>query len=396
MQTQTTEPIEIVSFPARNGDSFLIKHPDCNLLIDAGYEDTFIDFIEDYLKELHKAGQKLSRFIITHIDEDHIHGAIPLLEANGSAEEHKLIAIEQIWFNSYRHLHKGEMEFELTQAGTQLVKRLKRVNNTTDSQISARQGSSFAGLILGGKYAWNEDFDEGPIIATSEPVKLANGVLINLLSPTREKLDKLETYWKDQLKRLGFKDRFGANDLLDDAYEYLLLREKEINEVVKPSKIGHSTVSFETLFFHKQPEDRRASNGSSIAFILTIGDKRLLLLGDAHPSVILNSLKVQFADKPQIFDFIKIAHHGSYFNSNLDLLNFIDAPKYGISTDGEGHHPNVETLCWIVGRNNTFKRTLYFNYKHFGFDFLNKEEWKTKYNYDINAPEKGDPLKITI
>jgi metal-dependent hydrolase (beta-lactamase superfamily II) len=186
MPEESEKNIEIISFPARNGDSFLIKYPDCNILIDAGYDGTFNDFIESTLKELNTTGQKLSRFIVTHIDEDHIHGAIPLLEANGSNEDHKLIAIEQIWFNSYRHLHKGETEYELTQIGEHLIKRLKRANVSTDSQISARQGSSFASLILKGKYLWNSDFAEGPVTNQSAPITLSDGIVVNLLSPTTE------------------------------------------------------------------------------------------------------------------------------------------------------------------------------------------------------------------
>lgn len=76
MSIPTKKPVEIVSFPARNGDSFLIKYPDCNLLIDAGYEETFTDYIEDALKELKTFDQQLSRFIVTHIDEDHIRKSV--------------------------------------------------------------------------------------------------------------------------------------------------------------------------------------------------------------------------------------------------------------------------------------------------------------------------------
>jgi len=389
--------VMIETFPAKNGDCFLISFQECHILIDAGYEDTYKNYLEPRFKELKQAGQQLSRLIITHIDQDHIHGAIPFIIANGSTDENNIIPIEQVWHNSYRHLHKDEETEDISPEGKQLLNRLATSFSSVGEKVSFREGSTLAAELLGGQYKWNTDFDKGAAVAPFEPITIRDGVSITLLSPTVEKLEKLEKFWKKELKRIGFKDRFGANELFDDAYEFLLLKEKESNPSLVETPVSSSQTSFDVLYSTKIPEDGRASNGSSMAFILQMGGKKMLFLGDSHPSVILSSLKSIYGDEPQQFDFIKISHHGSYYNSNLELLNYIDSPKYCISTDGLGHHPNLETLCWIVGRPNTYTRTICFNYKHSGVDFLDKEEWKTKYNYTLEYPkETGKPLKISF
>jgi beta-lactamase superfamily II metal-dependent hydrolase len=395
-ETQNT-PVTIEAFPADNGDCLLVSCGDCHILIDTGYDDTFTNYLIPRFKELKQAGEKLSRLIITHIDQDHIHGAIPMIKANGSAQQSNIIEIEQVWHNSYRHLHRNDAPEEITSEGKQIISRLKTSGSSVGQTVSAREGSSLAAELLGGKYKWNIDFQEGPVVAPASPVTICQGVTITLLSPTAQKLEKLDKFWKRELKKIGFKDRFGKNDLFDDAYEFLLFKEKEPNPVLVETQASSSTVSFDMRYATKIAEDGRASNGSSIAFVLEMGGKKLLFLGDSHPSVILSGLKSIYGEEPMQFDFIKISHHGSYYNSSLELLNFIDAPKYCISTDGLGHHPNLETLCWIVGRPNTYTRTVCFNYKHPGVDFLENQAWKDKYNYTLDYPQQKDtPLTITL
>jgi len=397
MNQEQNIPVTVTAFPAENGDCLLVSCGECHILIDTGYNDTFENYLTPKFDELKRAGQKLSRLIITHIDQDHIHGAIPMIKANGGSLQNHIIEIDQVWHNSYRHFHKNQDQTAISAEGKQIISRLKTSGNSVGQTVSAREGSTLAAELLGGKYNWNTDFDEGPVMVPAAPVAVSEGVTITLLSPTVQKLEKLEKFWKRELAKIGFKDRFGKNDLFDDAYEFLLLKEKDSNPTLVETPASSSAVSFDTLYSSKVSEDNRASNGSSIAFVLEIGGKKLLFLADSHPSVILSSLKSIYGEEPLHFDFIKISHHGSYYNSSLELLNFIDAPKYCISTDGLGHHPNLETLCWIVGRPNTYTRTICFNYKHSGAMFLENQAWKDKYNYKLDYPEQEDsPLNISL
>ncbi|WP_244077728.1 hypothetical protein, partial [Aeromonas caviae] len=64
-----------------------------------------------------------------------------------------------------------------------------------------------------------------------------------------------------------------------------------------------------------------------------------------------NTQGLQNGTDPVIFDAIKVSHHGSLHNTNVELLSLIDAPIYLISSDGSRHgHPDFEVLAEIVDR----------------------------------------------
>lgn len=89
--------VKVTMFPASKGDSFLISFGPKHILVDCGYASTYRGFIKSALTEIHNRAERIERLIITHIDSDHIAGAIELLSEN-------VVEIEQIWHNSYRHL----------------------------------------------------------------------------------------------------------------------------------------------------------------------------------------------------------------------------------------------------------------------------------------------------
>ncbi|BAF71688.1 hypothetical protein [Sulfurovum sp. NBC37-1] len=110
-------------------------------------------------------------------------------------------------------------------------------------------------------------------------------------------------------------------------------------------------------------EDKSLPNGSSIAFILEIGDKKILFLGDSHPSVIIDGLKeLRYSNRNKLeIDFMKVSHHGSKANTSNELLEIIKCDKFIISTDGSKHGlPNKETLARIINKHSGCK--IYFTY----------------------------------
>src|SRR5690554_5262706 len=100
--------ILVKCYPAKNGDCFLISFGKTGiekeyLLIDCGYVDTFKNYLKDDLIQIGKSGAVLEKLILTHIDADHIQGAIRFLKENNSE---KFITIKEVWHNTYRHLYK--------------------------------------------------------------------------------------------------------------------------------------------------------------------------------------------------------------------------------------------------------------------------------------------------
>ena len=97
----TNNSIKIKIFPALNGDSILLDLSDKLFLIDGGYVNTFNEFLSRELKKKSEEGKRISHLIVTHIDSDHISGIVRLLEKNTNS---KIISIDNIWHNSYRHI----------------------------------------------------------------------------------------------------------------------------------------------------------------------------------------------------------------------------------------------------------------------------------------------------
>lgn len=381
--------ISIKCYPAKNGDCFLISYKkEKHLLIDCGYVDTVNNYLKSDLIEIGKRKEALEKVILTHIDADHIQGAIRLLKDNNSE---KFIEIKEIWHNTFRHIYeKDQSQIDINQKRIlrQIIQRgyaVEKNNIKGEQKISAEQGTTVGALILQGQYSWNKDFNGNAIcIDFQREITLGEDVKLFLLSPDKEKLEKLKDFWKDELKKYDVSFDSGSSEFYDDAFEMLISWEKEIPKK-RPAEISAGKETIEELLMRPFEEDTTATNGSSIAFILQIQDKKLLFLADAHPDLIVKSLREYQKDDIIMFDLIKVSHHGSFNNINKDLLIKIDAPKYLISTNGGRHnHPDKETIVHIVSRPTGFHREIYFNYVTDNSRYFDRTDWKQRFNYSIH------------
>jgi len=385
-------------FPALNGDAMILTLNEVTILIDSGYVDTYHNYIKPALLELQRKNLPLSLFITTHIDSDHISGGIAFLTEN---IKDQVIPIQNIWHNSYRHL----TQFEPLQKEEINGNSLDSLSNKSilkesekEKNISAEQGSSLAILIQKGSYPWNQHFaGKAVCIENGMNIQLTSSILIKVLSPDSWKLSKLYGFWKKELYKRSYKV---DNDQkpFDDAFEFIIGSEREIKRVIN-KEISASTVDLESLAKTVTPEDERISNGSSIAFSIEWENKRTLFLGDAHPSLIVKSLKSTFKGEsfPLKFNLIKVSHHGSIQNTSPELLELIDSENFMISTNGKVfNHPDIETIARIVTRKSNFKRTLYFNYPTTVSTVLNEEGLKKKYNYEIVVGDGKESIDFNI
>jgi len=395
--------VSVKIYPAKNGDCFLISIGESekeqkNLLIDCGYVDTFHKYLKDDLILFGKSGATLEKLILTHIDADHIQGAIRLLKDNNTE---RFITIKEVWHNTYRHLSNqedGKINRKQERILQQIIRRGYPQNESKHGEkgISAEQGTTVGALILQGKYSWNSDFNNQAIcIEQKSKVELNCDINIYLLSPDNQKLGKLKNLWNDELKRYGANFNSGNSHLYDDAFEMLLSWEKEKAKVA-PKQISATKETLEEILKTPFDEDDTATNGSSIAFILQVQNKKLLFLADAHPGLIVHSLNEYQNEGEIIFDLIKVSHHGSFGNISRELLNKINSERYLFSTNGQQHgHPDKETIAHIITRKADFHRKLYFNYITANSKYFEREDWKARYNYSIHYLDQ-QPYTLTI
>ncbi|WJM05902.1 AVAST type 1 anti-phage system MBL fold metallo-hydrolase Avs1a [Paenibacillus sp. PK1-4R] len=401
--------IDIEMFPASYGDSFLIscrngEKEKTNLLIDTGFISTYEECIRDRLLFLNESGERLALLVITHIDADHLSGALKLLEENEQTS--KIVPIDKVWHNSFRHLQweKSSSSQVLGMREKKLLEEVKaqgypsEVKKTENKEkpISAKQGSSLASLILQGGYSWNIDFaGQAVCVENRSEIHLNSDVMITLLSPRLNQLKELEKYWKRKLYKLGYRKEITDDAFFDDAFEFLVSREKAQAVVNQEKEISSSPIDLEELLRTPFTEDTRATNGSSIAFVLQFKEKKILFLGDSHPSIIEQELKSLYGGEMIWFDAVKISHHGSSSNTSPGLLNLIDSANFFVSTNGvKFHHPDLITLARIVCRESKEKRNLIFNYETPASNYMDDEQRKQKYNYEVRIASEGQIIEI--
>ncbi|PFZ78745.1 hypothetical protein COL82_09585 [Bacillus toyonensis] len=402
--------IEVKMFPAKNGDCFLISLGSVSkqhILIDCGYAETYNKFLKDELKKIGRNNEMVDLMVITHVDQDHILGAIRFLEDNNRCP---FIKIKEIWHNSYRHLQFEKEKIERIPIreerilkkeiglGNSFVNRIE-MRGVADEGISTRQGSSLASLILEGGYLWNEAFDGKAVNCDSKKIIQKKNFNLHLLSPNTEKLKRLSDKWLRELKRNKMKFSLSDEKIFDDAFEFFMIRQEEKNIVSSDISLSASDEIEENLErvleYSKDNIDDSIINGSSISFVIEYCGKKLLFLADAHPDIILENLSKMNTD---YFDLVKVSHHGSKKNTTNQLAKVLHSNLFLISTNGEGRHahPDLDSIVKIIYHQMNKSKKFIFNYETNTSKFIDNEEWKNTYNYSIQISDGSTPTIVEL
>jgi len=404
--------IRIEMFPALEGDSFLVSLGSdykTHILIDGGFESTYNEFLKPRLIDMSKRGEYLTLVIVTHIDADHIEGIVELFKENNSAQNPKIIRIDEVWHNSYKHLQSNkQVDVELDWREKSILSDIiasgsikSKESTNQNKDISAEQGSTLAALLHNGKYNWNKEFDERAVnCEIKKIVNLTSDITLRLLSPNYEKLDKLVKYWLKELRKEKYNFKLTDDKLFDDAYEFFMLKQKELENLDQNKDVSHKVdnLDLESFLERKMSYDTSPANGSSISFILEYKGKKLLFLGDSHPQLIHNEIQslVKHDGYKPFFDLIKVSHHGSHRNTSKDLLEIIDSTTFLFSSNGgKNNHPNLETIARIICRSGEKERKLIFNYPPVN-KLVCDDDLKKKLKFDIvySSGEKSTVINL--
>jgi hypothetical protein len=353
--------LRIKMYPARNGDSFLVDAAGEFILIDAGFASTFQDFVKADLTALASAGGRLALAVCTHIDADHIGGLLEFFACNGPSPR-RVVEVDRVWHNSLRSLPAPPAGEEGVQ-GKLVLEALQRRGFGGPAEpgpISARQGSSLARLLRRDGYLWNEVDGTTCISQDQQPLALSKAVSVEVVGPSRARLEALRSIWLREVARLGYKGGAAPADLLDDAYEMWCATAPQPPSAQIRTVSANANRRLADIY----APDQSPANGSSIAVVIKSAGVQVLFLGDGWAEDVVAKLRVgKPATGPILFDAIKVSHHGSYHNTSPHLLATVDAPCFLISTDGTRHgHPDFEVLAEIVDRPAPFERRLIFNY----------------------------------
>ena len=147
--------------------------------------------------------------------------------------------------------------------------------------------------------------------AVSPP--LIDGLEMVVLGPSRRRLLQLQEEWDKELEKRGLTE---PDDAVDVA-AYL---------------------------------DTSAYNLASLVVLLRCEGKQVLLTGDARGDDILQGARdAGLLDRPPWHvDVLKLPHHGSSNNVELDFFRSITAGHYIVSGDGGHGNPNLETFEMLL------------------------------------------------
>jgi beta-lactamase superfamily II metal-dependent hydrolase len=304
---------------------------------------------------------RLELLVISHIDADHIEGAMPMVK-----EDTAPLQVTDVWFNAWHHLRNAE-------------KRLKSMKDL--DVLGPEQGEKLSNGIVRFKWPWNVAFGKSGIVSVDSPeaagpIELAGGLKITMLSPGDEELAKLEPVWMAELAKANLRpfDPDQANRVDTTGLEVL------------------SPLNVPDLAAKPFAEDAAPANGSSIAFLAEFEGRRVLLGADAHPDVLERSLiKLGYSEANRLkVDVWKLSHHGSKANTSPSLLKIVDCARFAISTDGTKHnHPNRETIARLLANGATRRKIFYFNVRQPNAEIWDQAELQKDYNYICTMPADG-------
>jgi beta-lactamase superfamily II metal-dependent hydrolase len=342
---------DIEVLPAGHGDCLWIEYGDAatthRWLIDCGTQQT-ARYLLPRVEAVPPSERFLELFVMSHIDSDHIGGALPFFKA-----VKKGLRFGDVWFNGWRHL---------------------------SGKLGARQGEMFSTAIQDFELPWNVWQEGGPIVvqdggALPEHV-LPGGMKLTLLSPTPEKLKKLAPVWTRELKRYGLEP--GARVDYGKFLKGTPSTSTDVDELAGEAFGG----------------DNGAPNGTSIAVLAELGGASALLAADAHAPVLVKSIQTLLsqrgAERLKV-DVFKVSHHASQNNVSAELVQLLDCPRYIISTDGNHFsHPDRQAIARLIKYGGE-RPALHFNYKSRYNEVWAKPDLQERYGYSAFYPPDDQP-----
>ncbi len=369
---------------AGNGDALLVHFKGTdnkyhNILIDGGNAKAYPSNLKNAVKEIidnkhHE--QRIDLVVVTHIDIDHIKGIIRLVSdiKNREIGKDKKNIIKKFWFNCNALIKREEYRLDTLQTCTGVRDGVTLERYLQEQEVWEKQQS----IVRPDKYQGNKG------------TQCIGGAMLTILSPSREFLksfhDEAESKWDTAAPFLiSARERYQDYDV-------------PIDKLIK--------MELEKSKNNLENKDTDKVNGSSIAFLFEYLKKKILFLGDAHHSQIVDSLSDMgyFRGNRLAVDYVKLSHHGSRTGTSFDLLEMVECRNFIISTDGCNHNlPHKAVLAKILGhpgRDGSKKINFIFNYPKSNYTgnglYFNSQERKkynfsclfgSEYGYDINLIE---------
>ena len=348
--------------PAQQGDALWIEYgrpPTVHrVLIDAGTPSTYA-VIKKRIEALPAADRRFELLVVTHVDTDHIGGALKLL-----ADPTLAGTFADVWFNDWQRLPPCPQPDRGPLDGAIMTRVLQSRDAVPNRHLEGR-----AAVVT----------DSAPL----PTVTLPGGMVLTVLSPDHARLARLACTWAAALRKAGLDPEGPSPEELARRG-----RQKGIEVLRRATRID-----VESLAGSRFAQDVSSANGSSIAFLAEHGGHSCLFTGDGFPAVITASLRrlqrERGVDRVAV-DAVKLPHHGSRRNVSVELVRSLAASAYLFSTDGSVFgHPDREAVARVI-RFALPAPCLMFNYRSAQNRIWDDARLRQRYGYQTRYPPEGE------
>ena len=344
--------------PARHGDCLLLRWgsgPDCRrMLIDAGPASAY-DGIVRRLRALDTLA--LDVLVLTHVDADHIEGAVLAVNDRDLG-----LSIDQVWYNGAPHL---------------------------TSELGPVQGEILGTLISEFGIPWNASFDGAAVRAPESgnllTRELPGGLRVTVLAPDGTALRRLRDVWWEACRDAGIATGSAADALA-------ALRGKPALSPEHAYLSRPPVMNVRDLARARSGSDLSVPNASSIVLLAEYGETRILLTGDAAPSVLAPAVQRLLTERNITslpLTALKMPHHGSAKNITAELVRCMPARHYLFSTDGGYFNHPDETAVATVLEHGPAELELVFNYDTPRTRVWDDDRLLDRYRYQVRYPDEG-------
>lgn len=381
--------VKFQTFLVDSGDciTLLLKNDDkeIHIMVDCGL---YTQDVNDYIvNEFHS---HIDYLIVTHIDNDHINGLIEMLKSKPD------LTINHIFYNCYQRTSDDLHEWD-----EKMVANVERVYghlpvlvDILEQKINAEKSMTLAELILGNekwKKAWRREY----ITEDSAAIDIENDMgRFIFLSPTKKALNDLDKEYKTLFWKTLYKQKIEDYKKEETIYEALMrVMEQEDYTDLNKEPVSSKVLNEKTLKSYSDEKlgNLTPSNEASIAFVWEYGGHRILFMGDAAPQQVAAKLGDVYGEttKPDLFDVIKVSHHGSAHSTSKELVSVADSEHYFLTGGGASIRPSYQALARIISAplpQEISKREIRYNRENAVLkDLACNESLKEKLHYSIIA-----------
>lgn len=362
---------------ARKGDCFILhygsKEAPGLALIDGGPSKVYKPHLKPRLAQIKKSrglgndeSLAIDLLMVSHIDDDHIHGILELTSELMNAMDSKQpipLKVKSFWHNTFDDIIGTKPE-ELIAAVTSSYGAAALSGEPDaeglDPQVAMVLASVGQGIQLRDDVKKlqphiNPEFQGKLIMAsgTGECINMGKGLTLTVAGPTKAELMKLQ------------RDH--------DAFIKTHKKDKR-NEAALASLTDNSV-----------------ANLSSLVVLCEVENKRILLTGDARGDKIVQGLElVGLLEKKGTIhvDILKMPHHGS--DRNLDEIFFrrITANHYIFSGNGEHGNPERSTLKMLLDERGNEEFTIHLTYPVTEIDVERENDWNKEQQKEKTLKKK--------